>query len=254
MKRVIRIVLVLLICLSVKTVYAENYKIKELIPYDVDTTIHTDNFSYKGIHFDKKGIHFNGIKNLTNEKLPISISVGLFNKKGVNIGTINYCDLSLEGKDEMSFIIKYDDCLGKNYKVNDIKYIAVLGDNINCRTKGSTDYIGQSVDKLGIIHKDKFDNQTELCLTILSIVAGVILVLVVYKIIFTRAYRNVDGNEVREAFDDINKELKEMREEREKENVEVLEEVPNKPPEILEQEEETKKEDKQGTDLHNLYK
>ena len=75
MKRIIKIIFVLLICLSVKTVYAENYKIKELIPRNVTTTIHTDNFSYKGIRFDEKGVHFNGIKNLTKDKLPISINL-----------------------------------------------------------------------------------------------------------------------------------------------------------------------------------
>lgn len=249
MKRMIRVLLVLIVCFSFKTVYAENYKLKELIPYNIDTTIHTDNFSYKGIRFDEKGVHFNGIKNLTKDKLPISISVGLFDKKGINIGTINYCDSSLEGGQELSFLIKFGDGqLGNNKKIKDIKYISVLGDNINCRTQGSKDYLGQSVDKLGIIHNNKLDNQTEILLSILTVIAGVFLIFVVYKLIFTRAYRNVDGNEVRESYEELNRELKELREQEEKEEIEVLEPESKEEIEILEEEKE------EDTELHNLYK
>ncbi len=249
MKRMIRVLLVLIVCFSFKTVYAENYKLKELIPYNVDTTIHTDNFSYKGIRFDEKGVHFNGIKNLTKDKLPISISIGLFDKKGINIGTINYCDSSLEGEQELSFLIKFGEGqLGNNKKIKDIKYISVLGDNINCRTQGSKDYLGQSVDKLGIIHNNKLDNQTEILLSVLTVIAGALLVFVVYKLIFTRAYRNIDGNEVRESYEEINRELKELREQEEKNEIEVLEPEPEEEIEVLEEEKE------EDTDLHNLYK
>ena len=255
MKRMIRVILILILCLSVKTVYAENYKIKELIPYKVDTTIHTDNFSYKGIYFDYEGVHFNGIKNLTDDKLPVSISIGLFDKKGKNVGTINHCDkvYFIDGKEEMSFVVYFTkDYLGDKNKIEDIKYISVLSDNINCRTGGSKDYIGKSVDTLGISHTEKFDNQTELFLSILTILAGAFLVFIVYKLIFTRAYRNVDGNEIRKAYDEINKELREMREEIEEVKEEETE--PTKSEEIIKQEEDAKNEDKESTDLHNLYK
>ena len=252
MKRLSKFIILIIICLSMKTVYAENYKLKELIPYGVDTTIHTDNFSYKGIFITNEGIQFNGIKNLTNEKMPISISIGLFDRKGVNIGTINYCDYYLEADSEMSYIIKFDSrYFAKNKKVNDVKYIAVLGDNTNCRTTGSGDYVGQSVDKLGIIHKNKLDNQVELLLSIITILGGALLIFIVYKLIFTRSYRNMNGNEVRKAYEEINKELKEKHD---KENIEILDEKESKPRDILIQEKEAQEEDKSGTDLHNLYK
>lgn len=255
MKRIIKVFFVLLIALSIKTVYAENYKIKELIPYKVDTTIHTDNFSYKGIYFDKRGVHFNGIKNLTDEKKPISISIGMFDKNGKNIGTINFCEMDLNGKDEMSFIIEFEDkYFGEGKTVKDVKYIAVLGDNITCKKKGSRDFIGQSVDKMGIIHKDTFDDSSKLLISILSVVGGVVLIFIVYKLIFTRAYRNINGDEVREAFNDINKELKEERKAKQVNKFEMVDEEPEKPKEIIEQEEAAKNEDKSSTDLHNLYK
>lgn len=255
MKRLVKVIFILLICLSIRDVYAENYKIKELIPYNVETNIHTNNFSYKGISFDDKGIHIKGVKNLTDEEIPISISVGLFNKKGRNIGVINYCDLGIKSKDELAFYVGYDkEYLGKDVKIEDIKYIAVLGDNITCKTKGSRDFIGQSVDKMGIAHKDKFDNQTELLLSILTILGGAFIVLIIYKLLFTNKYKNIDGDVVRKSYDEINKELQQEREEYLKNNPVVEEKKISKPEEILKQEEDAKNEDKNSTDLHNLYK
>lgn len=255
MKRIIRVFLVLLICLSVKNVYAANYSVKELIPLNVKTSIHTDNFSYKGMHCDGYGVYFTSIKNLTEDNMPISISIGLFDKDKKNIGTINYCNNTLQGKEEREFFIdvssKY---IGKGKKQKDIKYIAVLGDNINCRIDGSTDYIGQRIDNLGVSSGGELDSKTQLFLYIVIILVGAFVVLIVYKLLFTKSYRNVDGKEVRDAYDDINRELREMREEEEKNRVAPPPKEPDKPIEILEQEEEARNEDKSGTDLHNLYK
>lgn len=255
MKRIIRVFLVLLICLSVKNVYAANYSVKELIPLNVKTSIHTDNFSYKGMHCDGYGVYFTSIKNLTEDNMPISVSIGLFDKDKKNIGTINYCNNTLQSKEEREFFIdvssKY---IGKGKKQKDIKYIAVLGDNINCRIDGSTDYIGQKIDNLGVSSGGELDSKTQLFLYIVIILVGAFVVLIVYKLLFTKSYRNVDGKEVRDAYDDINRELREMREEEEKNRVAPPLKEPDKPIEILEQEEEARNEDKSGTDLHNLYK
>ena len=255
MKRIIKIILVLMICLSVKVVYADNYKIKELIPFNTHTTIHTDNFSYKDMYFDEKGVHFGAIKNLADWDLSISISIGLFDKSGVNIGTINYCDSTLKSKEEIEYSIDFDKTyLADKKTVKDIRYISVLSDNINCRVNGSGDYVGQNVDKLGVSHSGQLDNKTQLFLSIITVVFGTLIVLFIYKFVFTNKYRNVDGKEVRDAFDNINKELSEMRYEAEMNKPAPPPKEPNKPSDILEQEEEAKNEDKSGTDLHNLYK
>ena len=251
MKRIIRVLLILLVCFSIKNVYAENYKVRQLVPYKVTTTIHTDKLNYIGMYFDDQGVHFNAIKNLTDEDLPISISIGLFNKKGINIGTINNCDtdLKVRAKTEMSYFVAFDKkYLGKNYNIKDIHYIAVLSENISCRTGGSLDYIGKKVDRIGNIENNKLDSQTQLFISIITVIAGAFVVFVVYKLIFTRAYRNIDGNEVRKAFEDIDKELEEMREE--KTNVE---EKSTEPIEILTFE-EPEKDKKEDSELHNLYK
>lgn len=257
MKRIVKFILVLLICFSIKNVYAENYKIKELIPRKIDTTIHTKNFSYIGMFFDNKGVHFNGIRNLTDEKKTITISIGLFNNKGKNVGVINYCEpfYTLNAKSEMSFIIGFDKkYLGKNVKVSDIKYMAVLDDNSTCKTKGSRNFIGQSIDKMGISHSEKFDDQTELLLSILTVLGGALVVFILYKLIFNKKYRNIDGKAVRKTYDEINRELKEKREEELKNNP-IEEEIKiTKSEELIKQEEDAKNEEQDSTDLHNLYK
>lgn len=255
MKRIIKIVLVLLICLSTKTVYADNYKIKELIPFGVHNTFHTDNLVYKNMYFNNEGIYFESIKNITDRDLSITISVGLFDKNGINIGTINYCESNLASEEERGYFIKFEkEYFGNKNNLSKLKYIAILGDNVNCRIGGSSDFIGQRVDKLGVAHSNQFDNNTELFITIISILGGLLIILFLYKFLFTRSYRNVDGSEVRDAFKGINKELLKEREEKEKNRPAPPPKEPNKPIEILEQEEEAKKEDKSDTDLHKLYK
>ena len=194
MKKLIKVLVVVLVCLSVKVVNAADYKIKELIPYNTKTSIHTDNFSYNGIYFDKKGIHFDGIKNLTNEKLPVTISVALFDSNGRNVGVVNYCNLFVEGKDEIGFVIEFEDYyFGRNKNADSVKYMAVLDDNIHCKTSGSTDYIGKSVDEMGILHKEKFNSPFELVLSVLTILIGLIVIYIIYRLLFAKAFKNIDN-------------------------------------------------------------
>lgn len=191
MKRIVKIIFILIVCLSIKTVYAENYKIKELIPYNTDITLSTNNFTYKGIYFDLESVHFNGIVNLTDKKIPVSISIGLFDKSGINIGTINYCDLFLDAKQEMSFRIDFSKEYFGNGKTNkDVKYIAVLGDNIKCKTGGSHKYLGKHVDRMGISHRNKFDNSLEIFLAILTVIGGLILIFIVSKLVMSKKTKN----------------------------------------------------------------
>ena len=46
---------------------------------------------------------FKGIKNQKEEAKPISISIGLFDSKKENIGTINYCTDTLQAKEEKPY-------------------------------------------------------------------------------------------------------------------------------------------------------
>ena len=226
MNRFFKILFVLLVCISVKVVYAENYKIKELIPYNVKTSIHTDNFSYKGFYFDNSGIHFDGIKNLSAEQLPITISVGLFNKDGKNIGTINYCNLQLKSKEEIGYVIEFEEYyLGDGEKKENIKYISILSDNIYCRTSGSKDYLGQSVDELGVSHKGEFNKETDVFFSILTVLAALLVVYIVYKLLFAKSFQNIDNKYIREAYE-VPKKQKVAKPQKNKKDdkIEILEE------------------------------
>lgn len=153
----IRIVFLLLILFSIKEVRAANYQIKELIPVDTPTTIVTDNFSYKNFYYNDNKMEaeslknnfiiFENIKNLTDKELPVSISIGLFDENKINIGTVNYCSTNdkysvvnntiLQSEEEKNYVIEVNKKnLADKKTVNDIKYIAVLSDNINCRSSG----------------------------------------------------------------------------------------------------------------------
>lgn len=258
MKKIISILILLLFILS-KNVYAANYELKELIPEKIETTIVTNNFSYRKFSYNGEGyINFKSIKNLREEELPISISIGLFDKDKKNIGTINYCSKEnlLAAKEEKGFSIPITkEYLGDGFKIKEIKYIAVLDDNITCKTEGKDYYIGQTVERIGEAKNTTFDSHETLFFTVIGIVGGVLLLLFLYSFMFTNSYENMDGEDVRIGYKKYNKELEDDRERE-------LRMHPPKPKpkekiksdEVLEQEKKAQEEDKTGTDLHNLYK
>ena len=256
MKRLVKILIIVMTFFITKNVYAANYEIRELIPVDTKTTIVTKNFSYRDFSYSNGSINFTSIKNLTDEKKKISISIGLFNENKKNIGTINYCDSTLDSKQEKSHKIEVTNkYLGKDYEIKDIKYISVLGDNIKCRTTGYDEFIGQTVQEIGMAKNKTLDSKTELLIKILSIVFGVLFILFIYKLLFTKSYQNFDGSDIRQGYKKYNKELKEQREYEARVNPPAPKEVKKiKTDEVLMQEEKAKNEDKSGTDLHNLYK
>ena len=255
MKR-IKIIIVLVLLLLIVPVKAANYEIKELIPVNIKTTIVTKRFSYRKFFYDNKVIKFDSIKNLTNDNIPISISIGLFNKDKKNIGTINYCDYTIKPKEEIEYEIPVTkEYISDKYDLDDIKYIAVLSDNKDCRTTGSLEYVGQTVKEIGQARNTTFDSKTQLFLNIVVVIGGGLIIIFLYKLLFTRSYQNIDGDDVRQGYERVNNDLKKEREE------ELLRNPPqpkviksDKPIEVLEQEEEASKEEENSTDLHNMYK
>ena len=248
----------------ITTVNAANYELKELIPEGVKTTIVTNNFSYQDFYYDKskKTIVFDNIKNLSDKELPITVSIGLFDKDKNNIGIINHCskknknesisDIVLNSKDSKKYEISV---VNEKIIVEDIKYISILNDNINCNKENSFDYVGKKINKIGVIEKKDIGKDAELLIKIMIGLGVLLLILFIYKFMFTNTYNNFDGNDVRDGFDKYNKKLQKDREEELKRNPPKVEEKkPNKPIEILEQEEDEKNSKKGDTDLHNLYK
>ena len=256
MKRVLKIVLILLITLIIN-VEAANYELKELIPSGIKTTVVTDHFSYRNFYQENDKLVFDSIKNIADTDLPITITVALFDSNKKNIGTINYCDESdiLLSKAEKPFTINLNDYLVQGKSSKDIKYIAVLSENYNCNLGSKDVYKGQTISEIGTIKKNYFTGNV---LFLLKIVTGIVIVLIilfVYKLLFTTSYENFDGNEVRKDYDRLNKKLAEDREEERRKNPpKPKEKVKTKTDEVIKQEEEAKKKGKEDSDLHNFYK
>lgn len=261
----IKKILILIAMLAIVPVQAANYEIKELIPVDIETTIVTKNFSYKEFYYNKNNsakaekdyINFKEIKNLTDTEEPISITVAFFNKDRKNIGTMNYCsDKKLQAHESIAYSIEItEDYLGKGYSRDEIKYISVLSDNKNCRTTGKDEFIGQTVEEIGMTKNTGLDSHAQLMVQFFSVIGIALFALFLYKFLFTSAYQNVDGQETRKGFEKLNKDLaKKRREELRKNPPKPKEPKKIKTDEVLAQEEAAKYEDKDGTDLHNLYK
>ncbi len=278
MKRIIKVLVVVLIMFMYGKVNAANYELRELIPIDKETTIVTDHFSYQSFYYKTKDIKditnpnnylvFGNIKNISDEDLPISISVALFDKDRKNIGTINYCSSMgeensdtvhiIKSKGETPFIIEVSDkYLGKNKTLDKVKYISVLSENINCRhDTGYDEYIGQTVDEIGIGKNTQIGPEAESLVQILTFIGIIFVVLFIYRFLFTRAYQNFDGEDVRKGYVYVNKELERKRE------YEARVNPPTDPPKkdnksdkLRKQEAiEGSKEHKEKTDLHNMYK
>lgn len=270
MKKKILTILLLMITIMKTTmveVEAANYELKELIPVDIETTIVTEHFSFKSFYYnskksnDKKNyVVFKGIKNRSDEALPITISIALFDENRENIGTINYCSkeegITLQTDEEKPYAIEVKkDYLAKGTKVKDIKYIAILSENIRCRTSGSQESIGQTVEEIGVAKNNTFDSKTVIMLRVFGAVAIFLIAVFVYAFGFTNTFENMNGDDLRQGYKKYNKELKAEREFQEKTNPKPIP-VPKatKSDQVIQQEQQAANEDKTGTDLHNMYK
>ena len=264
MKKILfSLLLIILSAFLVLPVDAANYEERELIPVNVETTIVTKHFSYKDFYYNNNTLVFKGIKNLTDKERPISFSIGLFDKDRKNIGTIYYCSskdksntpsLAVEEERGFAFSVK-DDYLAENKKLDDIKYISLLSDNINCNTLTGQEYVGNTVEEIGIPKNTTVDSKVERTFTFIGVIAILLVAYFLYKYLFTNSYQNMDGDDVRVGYKKYNKELERQRKQDLIDNPPV--EKPKKrikTDEVLRQEEEASKEDKSGTDLHNLYK
>lgn len=259
MKKIIVGVLVLLIGMTLP-VKAANYEMRELIPSGITTTIRGETFLYKGLSYKNGIIKFETIKNNSKEKKSLSISIGLFDEKKKNVGTINFCssEMALDTKEEKpNFVIDVKGSnleTGKSYQ--DIKYISVLGENENCRVDGSTDYIGQTVEQIGMPKNNTFNDEQLLLINIVKVIVIGLVAWFLYRFLFTTAFRNMDGEDVRQEYAYINKELRNDRERELKKNPPKPKEVKKvKSDAVIEQEKIQNEKDKEDdSDLHNFYK
>lgn len=237
--------LVAILFLTITDVKAANYEIKELIPNNIKTTVKGEHLTYKGIIYDNDKISIEKIINNSYDEQYTSISIGLFNDKKLNIGTIIYCEENkLQRKESKENIIieiekKY---LGDKESKENIKYISVIGENESCRKDGFHDFLGQKVEEIGKINALE-DEDANLLINIVTIVVVGLVLIFLYKVLFTTKYNNMDNEDVRRAFKNNQKELEKER----------LKEEANKKPEIVPKEEKPKLESSE-TSLEDYYK
>ena len=265
-RKVIYLLFLFLFGCSFTSVYAANYEMKELIPLNVKTTITTNKLSYRQFYYSYSDedstnnhiLYFDSIKNLSDEDLPISITVALFDRNKKNISVVNYCDSDkLKGKEEVPFKIQFKNTdVPDDRSLDEVHYYAVWDINENCHTDVVFDFVGRPPEKVGVILDNSVDEKTKLFARIMLLVAGFIVLLFLYKFLFTNSYNNMNGDDVRRGYDDLNDDLKAQREYDAIHNPPPEKEVKKpKTDEVLRQEqEEAAKANQDASDLHNFYK
>ena len=120
MKRIIMFITILVITLVSQNVYATNYNIKELIPVNAHTTIGTNNFRYIDFYYNDNEMEADGlknnfiifskIKNVSDEKRAVTVSIGLFDKDKKNIGSLTSinCERIIAPVMENGIVTDYD--------------------------------------------------------------------------------------------------------------------------------------------------
>ena len=263
MKRTINllsIALILILTFTTKQVFADNYKMMELIPQDKVVTIRGDIFLYKNVEYKNGKITFGQIKNITDEKKQITISLAFFDEEKENITIINYCsteDVLEPNSIKQNYEIQIDRTkLTEDKKINDIKYYAILSENKSCRLGGEKEYVGRRIEDINRLGNSEMPSEAKLLLRVIEVIVIILVIIFLYKFLFTGAYRNMDGEDVRAEFDYVNKQKAKERKKQKYINPNIPKEKgPNKSEKIKAQEDaENKQEKKDNSDLHNMYK
>lgn len=258
--KIMKILLVLVFVLSSKSVYADSYKMMELIPKDKMVTIRGDQLLYKDIELKDGKIVIGEIKNITDEKKSITISIGLFGSDRRNITIINYCStedaLETNGVTENYQIPIDEDKFDKDKTLGDVKYYAIIGENKSCRLGGAKEYVGEKISRINRLGNNALPSSVTMLLNIVKYFIIGFVILFLYKFLFTGSYRNVDGEDMRADYAYINKEKEKERERQRKLNPKKPKTIKQtKTDKVIAQEKaEKEKENKDDSNLHNFYK
>lgn len=199
------IVGIIFLLFGVITVKAEGYQIGTLLPVNQHASLTTNNFEYRDFYYNDNDMEaqylgnnfviFTAIKNVSSDARPVSISIGLFDKDSINIGTVNYCSEAdqnsvvagtiLKSGEEKAYVVEVNKrhlADGKN--VTDIEYISVLSDNQTCKTGATLESAGKTIEEIQKGEKNKksiFTDSSVLCL--LGVFGVVIVLVIIYKVI-----------------------------------------------------------------------
>lgn len=168
MKKFLLGIIVLLSFLSLPVYAEEKYALYQLIPINKHATVETDHFIYRDFYYNdnemqRESLHnnhiiFAEIKNKSTEELPVTITVGFFDKDKKNIGELNYCgtkeDITFAAREigpdvsvPYSMVVTRTDLIDKK-DLKDIVYIAVLGENRTCSIGKATENSGRTVEEI----------------------------------------------------------------------------------------------------------
>ena len=204
MKKVLFVcILFLAFTLNVK---AREYGLYQLIPVNSDATVETENFVYSNFYYNdnemqanalkSNHIIFSSIKNISKEERPISISIGVFDKDKKNIGIVNYCSsnekysllpTSIKSGEEMAYsvgVMSKHIVDGRN--ITEVKYISVLGDNVDCKMAGTSEGEGMTVEEMKENEGQvKIGKNTMYFMYAAGGVVGLVVLVFILKFIFT---------------------------------------------------------------------
>lgn len=162
MKKIV-IFLLALVCFNTLGVEAkDNVNTNVLYPVNSSFDVETDYFNYKNIYYNSVNATLNvgEVYNSTHKKVPVSISLALFDSDKKNIGVVNYCstedlesDYAFKQLTTNQSTPFYMQVLEKNHVANqkklvDVAYVAVLSDNKYCKVGGKDNYVGLTIEEI----------------------------------------------------------------------------------------------------------
>lgn len=203
---------------SIFDVSASEHEIWDLIPIDTVSSVETEHFLYKDFYYKSSSdingytsIEFSSIENLSSKKMPVSISVGLFDSKKENIGVINYCsladksssysgtELSAGEKSAFSIKIKPDKYNSSDSDLSYVSYITIMDDNKYCKTGGATNFVGLDVEKMknGITNKqlelNESTKQKQMIIKTAVLILSVVIVYMLFGSVVSSLYIRMYG-------------------------------------------------------------
>ncbi len=165
--RKIAILFISLFLMVVPVKALNEVNIDVLLPVNTSNNAVAETFSYDGVYYNtsldgsgRSTISIGTVRNLTDKKMPLSISIGLFDKDKKNIGVVNYCSTHDMGTDytykelrknetsPLSIKVKTDEHIADKKKIEDVAYFAIFDDNKYCKVGGKDNYVGLTIEQI----------------------------------------------------------------------------------------------------------
>lgn len=222
MKKIYLSFLFLLCFFLYQPVYARDGHTKELISIEEEggVSIDTGDIYYYNVSFQTKQfkdkldkIHFDLVRNQTEEERPYSVSILLFDENKKNIGFISYCSSrELDGdyallKLKAGASSKLDIYLKKDYFVTGkgpsyLKYFSILDSNLDCKKYAVNKYEGLTIEeilkgKVSSNYQERFPklmeflqkyNMKTFLLTVIGVIALYLVMCAVQNLLYKKMF------------------------------------------------------------------